>query len=90
MATDTDVLRYLTTVDFPAGKAAILRAAEEAGAPYDVLRALRALPPVEYANTAEVARSAGTEPTPQLSAADRSSRARDRRHQRVAQHLRRL
>ena len=90
MATDADVLRYLSTLDFPADKEEILRAAERADAPYEVIRALRALPPVDYANTNEVTRSAGTEVAPELTPAEASGRARDRRHQRVARHLRQI
>ena len=63
MTTAQDVREYLKTVDFPADKDAIVRAAEEIGAPEDVVKALRAMPPeVEYANKDEVLRSAHTEP----------------------------
>ena len=88
MATDADVLRYLSTLDFPADKGKIIRTAEQADAPYEVIRALRALPPVDYANTNEVTRSAGTEVAPEQTPAQASERARDRQHQRVARHLR--
>jgi hypothetical protein len=63
MTTAQDVREYLKTVDFPADKDAIVRAAEEIGAPEGVVKALRAMPPeVEYANKDEVLRSAHTEP----------------------------
>jgi hypothetical protein len=88
MASNADVLRYLTSMDYPAGKDEIIRAAQEAGAPPDVLRALRALPPVDYHNTNEVVRSAATEVAPEVTPADLAARARDRKHQRVAQYLR--
>jgi hypothetical protein len=88
MVNDTDVLRYLSSLDYPADRDGIVREAEREGAPPGVLRALRALPPVEYANGAEVTRSAGTEVAPEVGAAQRAVQARDRRHQRVAQHLR--
>jgi hypothetical protein len=88
MTTPDDVISYLTEVDFPAGKDAILQSAEQQGAPPEVLKALRALPPVEYGNKTEVGRSAGVDPaagTPPGVAAERS---RDKGHQRVAEHER--
>ena len=88
MVSNADVQRYLTSMDYPAGKDDILRTAEEAGAPPHVLRALRALPPVDYQNTNEVVRSAATSPAPEVTPADLAARARDRKHQRVAQYLR--
>lgn len=39
MVTNTDVLRYLQSMDFPAPKEDIVREAERAGAPPEVLRA---------------------------------------------------
>ncbi|BCL17072.1 DUF2795 domain-containing protein [Micromonospora sagamiensis] len=89
MVSDTDVLRYLSSLDYPAGKDDVVRQAEREGAPPEVLRALRALPPVDYANGNEVARSAGTEAAPELDAAQRAAQAREP-HTRVAQHLRRI
>ncbi len=88
MATYADVLQYLSSLDYPAGKDDVVREAEREGAPPDVLRALRALPPVEYANGNEVARSARIETAPEVGPAQRAAQARDTRHQRVAQHLR--
>ncbi|MGC4806255.1 DUF2795 domain-containing protein [Micromonospora sp. DT233] len=87
MASYDDVLRYLSRLDYPAGKADVVREAERAGAPPDVLRALRALPPVRYANGNEVARSAKIEAAPEIGAAQRAAQAREP-HTRVAQHLR--
>ncbi|MFF5173411.1 DUF2795 domain-containing protein [Micromonospora sp. NPDC000089] len=87
MASYTDVLRYLSSLDFPAGKDDVVREAEREGAPPDVLKALRALPPVDYANGNQVARSAGIDAAPELSPAHRAAQARDR-HPRVSQHLR--
>jgi hypothetical protein len=55
-----------------------------------VLRALRAMPPVDYANKDEVARSAATDIAPELTPAEKAMKARDRKHQRVAEHLRRI
>lgn len=88
MASRTEVLRYLSRLDYPAAKDAVVRQAEREGAPPDVLRALRALPPVDYANDAEVARSAAVDPAPEVGPAPRAQQARDKRPQRVAQPLR--
>ncbi|MDG4762852.1 DUF2795 domain-containing protein [Solwaraspora sp. WMMD406] len=83
-----DVLNSLNELDFPADKDRIVAEAQRAGADPGVLRALRALPPVEYANRAQVARSAAIDPAPEQDPAERAARARFRDHQRVAQHLR--
>ena len=77
MASYTDVLEYLSALDYPAGTDDVVREAEREGAPLD------------YANGNEVARSAGIDAAPELSAAQRSAQARDR-HPRVSQHLRRI
>ncbi|MFC4147858.1 DUF2795 domain-containing protein [Micromonospora mangrovi] len=87
MASYTDVLEYLSALDYPAGKDDVVREAEREGAPPEVLKALRALPPVDYANGTEVARSAGIDAAPELSPAQRAAQARDP-HTRVSQHLR--
>ncbi|WP_320066210.1 DUF2795 domain-containing protein [Micromonospora sp. RTGN7] len=87
MATYDDVLRYLSRLDYPAGKADVLREAEREDAPPEVLRALRALPPVDYANGNEVARSARIEAAPEVGRSQRAAQAREP-HTRVAQHLR--
>ncbi|SCL27999.1 Protein of unknown function [Micromonospora pallida] len=89
MASYTDVLRYLSSLDYPAGKDDVVRQAEREGAPPEVLQALRALPPVDYANGNEVARSAGIDAAPELSPAQRAAQAREP-HTRVSQHLRRI
>ena len=79
--TSDEVVRYLKGVDYPAGKEDLLRAANDAGAPPEVLKALRAIPPEEYANRAEVARSVPTDPAADLhpTAAQRAEQARERR-----------
>ncbi|TDC77840.1 DUF2795 domain-containing protein [Micromonospora sp. KC606] len=87
MASYSDVLHYLSGLDYPAEKDDVVREAERAGAPPEVLKALRALPPVDYANGTEVARSAGIDAAPEVDASQRAAQARDR-HQRVSQHLR--
>ncbi|GAB3146531.1 hypothetical protein GCM10027290_28460 [Micromonospora sonneratiae] len=88
MVTNADVLRYLNSMDFPAEKQDIVREAERAGAPPEVLKALRAMPPVDYHNTNEVARSAATARAPEVTPADLAAKTRNRAHQRVARHLR--
>jgi hypothetical protein len=55
------VLRHLEDVDYPAGKEGLVAAAERAGAPEPVVSNLRAIPPVEYRNRAEVLRSVPAE-----------------------------
>ncbi|WP_433120776.1 DUF2795 domain-containing protein [Micromonospora sp. CA-246542] len=93
MASYADVLQYLSSLDYPAEKDDVIREAEREGAPPDVLKALRALPPVDYANGTEVARSAGIEAAPEVgpaqhATAQRAMQARDKKHNRVSQHLR--
>jgi hypothetical protein len=89
-----DQLRQaLRDVDFPAGKDELIRAAQAACAPGEVIRALRAIPPEEYANREEVARSVPQDPAEelQLSPAQRAAQARERRHhggQHLSQYLR--
>ncbi|MFG2054752.1 DUF2795 domain-containing protein [Micromonospora sp. NPDC048930] len=87
MASYTDVLEYLSALDYPAGKDDVIREAEREGAPPEVLRALRALPAVDYADGNQVARSAGIDAAPEVSRSQRAAQARDR-HPRVSQHLR--
>ncbi|MEH0843775.1 DUF2795 domain-containing protein [Micromonospora sp. CPCC 205711] len=87
MASYTDVLQYLSSLDYPAEKDDVVREAEREGAPPEVLKALRALPPVDYANGNEVARSAGIDAAPEVSRSQRAAQARER-HPRVSQHLR--
>jgi hypothetical protein len=88
MATNAEVFKYLETVDFPAGKEEIVAEAERLGAPGPVLRALHAMPPVEYRNRNEVLRSVGTELTPEVTVAERAVKARDKTHQHVSEPLR--
>jgi hypothetical protein len=53
-----DVLAHLGEVDYPADKDALLDAAQRHGAPDEVLRTLRTVPPgVDYANVDELVRS---------------------------------
>jgi hypothetical protein len=87
MATTQETLRYLDAVDYPADKETLLREAERAGAPPDVLAAIRGMPPVAYRSKEEVARSVKT-PVAEETPAEKAAKARDRKHQRVAEYLR--
>ncbi len=80
-------LRHLP-IDYPVSKAELLRAAQEAQAPAEIIRALRAIPPEEYGNRNEVARSVPTTPAQDLrpDAAQRAEQAREQRHH-GGQHL---
>jgi hypothetical protein len=64
--TADEVRRHLTDVDFPADKDALVAAAERQGAPEEVVRALRAIPPVDYANRDEVISSVPLDPAPDV------------------------
>jgi hypothetical protein len=86
--TPEDVLRHLQDVDYPAGKEALVDAAERAGAPEAVVRSLRAIPPVEYRSRAEVARSVPVDPGAGRSASRAAEQARTRAPSGVAEHMR--
>ncbi len=89
MATSEQVVQYLISVDFPATKDALVREADRNGAPEDVIKALRAMPPVEYASKDEVQRSAlRTDVEPNQSAGHETDQARSNSTSRVAKHLR--
>ena len=83
----------LRDVDYPAGKEELIRAAEAAGAPEEVMRALRAIPPEVYRNREEVARSIPDNPAEELGVtpAQRAEQARERRRhggEQLSQYLR--
>ncbi len=83
----------LRDVHYPAGKEELLRAAEDAGAPEDMIRALRAIPPEVYRNREEVARSIPGDPAEELDVtpAQRAEQARERRRhggEHLSQYLR--
>lgn len=82
------VLDYLRDVDYPADKDALLSAAERSGAPDEVLRSLRAIPPVEYDSRAEVVRSVRVDPAPDRPAGLKAEQARMDAPPRVAEHMR--
>ena len=56
-----EVVHAVRDAGFPATKEELIQAARAAGASDEVVRALRAIPPVEYRNRAEVARSVPTD-----------------------------
>jgi hypothetical protein len=86
--TPDQVLRYLGDVDYPAAKEVLVAAAERAGAPEAVVRSLRAIPPVEYRNRAEVMQSVPVDPGAGRSASRAAEQARTRKPTGVAEHLR--
>lgn len=87
MVSSDEVLKYLQALDYPATKEEILAEAEREGAPEEVLKAIRGMPPVVYENKIEVFRSAKTD-IAELSPAEKAERARDKTHQRIAEHER--
>jgi hypothetical protein len=86
--TPDTVLDYLADVDYPADKDTLLAAAERAGAPDEVLKAIRAIPPVDYRSRAEVARSVRVDPAPGRSPAQKAKQARADAPPRLAEHMR--
>jgi len=86
--TPDQVLQYLADVDYPAGKEELVAAAERAGAPEAVVRSLRAIPPVDYRNRAEVVRSVPVDPGAGRSASRAAEQARTRAPAGVAEHMR--
>jgi hypothetical protein len=86
--TPDTVLDYLADVDYPADKDTLLAAAERAGAPDEVLKAIRAIPPVDYRSRAEVARSVRVDPAPGRSPAQKAKQARADAPPGLAEHMR--
>jgi hypothetical protein len=87
-ADQVDRFLHHLPIDYPASKAELLRAAQDAGAPDEIIRALRAIPPEEYGNRNEVTRSVPTAPGEELhpDAAQLAEQAREQRHH-GGQHL---
>jgi hypothetical protein len=85
-----EVLDALKSTDFPATKDDLLRTAQAAGASDDVLKALRAILPEEYASRDEVARSVPVDPSADrdLSPGQRAGQARLGGKPGLSQHLR--
>jgi hypothetical protein len=88
MVSAEQVVEYLDRVDFPAHRDDLVRAAEQAGAPEEVIKALRGMPPEEYASKDEVIRSAHTPAEPDQDPSVKAAQARDKKHQRIAEPLR--
>ncbi|MFG2026579.1 DUF2795 domain-containing protein [Streptomyces sp. NPDC048825] len=85
-----EVLHALKGVTFPADKDELVRAAQVAGASDEVVRALRAVPPEEYTNKEDVARSVRVDPDSDLdlSPSQRAEQARQGGKPGQAQRLR--
>jgi hypothetical protein len=86
--TTDEVMSYLADVDYPADKETLLAAAERHGAPQEVLRAIRAIPPVDYRSRAEVIQSVRTDPYPLRDPHTAAEQARQNSRSRVAEPLR--
>jgi hypothetical protein len=61
-----EVLRAVKDATFPADKDELLRAARQSGASEEVVAALRGVPPEEYENRDDVARSVRVDPDSDL------------------------
>ena len=84
VTTDSDSVRKaLSDTDFPVDKDQLVDDATAASADEDTVRALRAIPPVSYANVGEVLQSVDLAPEP--SRADRASFRRDHTHPGLAE-----
>ncbi len=85
-----EVLRSIKDATFPAGKDELLRAARQSGASQEVVAALRGVPPEEYANKEDVARSVRVDPDSDLghSPAQQAKQARQGGRPGQAQQLR--
>jgi hypothetical protein len=85
-----EVLRAVKDATFPAGKDELLRAARRSGASDEVVAALRGVPPEQYANKEDVARSVRVDPDSDLghSPAQRAEQARQGGKPGQAQQLR--
>lgn len=85
-----DVVEAIKDVDFPAGKDQLIEAASRSGATPDVIKALRGIPPEQYTNREEVARSVRLDPDSDLghSPAQRAEQARQGGKPGQSQHLR--
>lgn len=77
-ATADEVLTALRALDYPASKDDIVLHAANAGAPENVIRAVRALPLADYASRDEIVRSLDLDSAPGRSASDHALAARDR------------
>jgi len=80
------VMSALDDIDFPASKQEIVQHAEQRGADEDVLKGVRALPLATYHNDDEIRRSLPVEP--EMSPSEKATKARNKSHSHVAEHLR--
>lgn len=82
--TDADrVQRALSELRFPADKESLVRHAIDVGTDRETIRALKAIPPAEYANLAEVVQSVWLDDG--RSAAERAAQHRERARPRVTE-----
>jgi hypothetical protein len=86
--TPDTVLGYLEDVDYPADKDTLLAAAQRHSAPDEVLKAIRAIPPVDYRSRAEVARSVAVDPGSGRSPSLAAEQARTKAPPGLAEHMR--
>lgn len=77
---------WLDGVDFPADKQQLVERAEQNGAPEEVVRAFRAMPPVDYENLDEVVSSVPI--SKDQSDAEKASQAHRHAHSGLAEHER--
>ncbi len=83
MATDRHALEEsLLEVDFPASKAELVEHARNNGADEATVRALRAMPPFEYTNLAEVQRSVPLDKAEEEGQSDSDKAQQQRKQQR--------
>ncbi len=84
-----EVRGLLVDVDYPASKDALLATAQRHEAGENALRALRALPPVDYRNESEVLRSIDVHPAESAgqSRSERAAQTREHSHRGLAQHM---
>ncbi|MDJ1132972.1 DUF2795 domain-containing protein [Streptomyces iconiensis] len=85
-----EVLKAISDVSFPAGKDDLEQVAQRSGASPGVMAALAGIPPEEYANKDEVARSVRTPADTDIphSAAQKAQQARKGGKPGLSQHLR--
>lgn len=57
--TPIEIQKYLSGIDYPAGKEQLLSTAEDGGAPEDILNALQAVPDREYSGPSAVSEALG-------------------------------
>ena len=89
MSTDRAAVQAtLSGMSFPASKEELVSYAQNNGADEDTVRALRAMPPADYDNVAEVIRSVPLDKAAEegQSSSDKAQQARQRTRDRLAEH----